>query len=179
MSKKKVKQKFKTWADATPEERRGAMRMAGLWTSSEVEGLTEYGAFSEQNLGLPAVEYFPLRAYRTLKAPDCKWQWKEGAKLSTLFINVMKSDMAHTLRHYKDNGEPDLRAASELHWHGSDDADDDADRHGDRNSPLEVDAAVREDRGRGTGTEVNPNCWTVKQSLRIREPACTGQVTYH
>ena len=31
----------------------------------------------------------------------------------------------------------------------------------------------------GTGTEVNPNCWTVKQSLRIREPACTGQVTYH
>ena len=30
-----------------------------------------------------------------------------------------------------------------------------------------------------TDTEVNPNCWTVKQSLRIREPACTGQVTYH
>ncbi len=34
-------------------------------------------------------------------------------------------------------------------------------------------------KGRGTGTEVNPNCWTVKQSLRIREPACIGQVTYH
>jgi hypothetical protein len=32
---------------------------------------------------------------------------------------------------------------------------------------------------KGTGAEVNPNCWTVKQSLRIREPACIGQVTYH
>ena len=39
--------------------------------------------------------------------------------------------------------------------------------------------AVNVPGGQGTGTEVNPNCWTVKQSLRIREPACTGQVTYH
>ena len=117
-----------------------ALVMAGLWVSTELEGRTASGAFSEAWLGIPAVEYFPLRAYRTLKAPDCKWQWKEGTKLSTLFINVMKSDMAHTLRHYKDNGEPDLRAASQLHWHGSDDTDDEA----DRNSPLEVAAAVRE-----------------------------------
>lgn len=69
---------MKTWADATPEERRGAMRMAALWTSSEVEGLTEYGAFSEANLGLPAVEYFPLEAYKKLKDPNSKWKWKEG-----------------------------------------------------------------------------------------------------
>lgn len=131
---------MKPLSEATPQEMDRALVMAGLWVSTELEGRTASGAFSEAWLGIPAVEYFPLRAYRTLKAPDCKWQWKEGTKLSTLFINVMKSDMAHTLRSYKDNGEPDLRAASELRWHGSDDTDDEA----DRNSPLEVDAAVRE-----------------------------------
>ena len=36
---------------------------------------------------------------------------------------------------------------------------------------------VRTPLGQGTGTEVNPNCWTVKQSLRIREPARTGPGT--
>lgn len=70
--RKKVKEKFKTWADATPEERRGAIRMAGLWISGELEGHTESGAFSEQNLGIPAVEYFPMKAYDTLSKPDCK-----------------------------------------------------------------------------------------------------------
>lgn len=112
--KKKVKQKFKTWADATPEERRGAMRMAGLWTSSEVEGLTEYGAFSEQNLGLPAVEYFPLEAYKKLKDPNSRWKWKEGVKLSTLMINIIRSDMQHVLRDYMLDGAPIVKPTASL-----------------------------------------------------------------
>ena len=88
--------------------------MGGLWISGELEGHTESGAFSEQNLGIPAVEYFPMKAYDTLSKPDCKWKWKEGTKLSTLFINVMRSDMAHVLRDYIDNGEPMVIPASYL-----------------------------------------------------------------
>lgn len=125
--RKKVKEKLKSWADATPEEKRGAFRMAGLWTSSELEGRTEKGAFSEANLGIPAVEYFPMRAYQTLKSRDCKWKWKEGVKLSTLMINVIKSDMAHVLRDYILDGEPDVMANSEFErLDASEDGYDDA-----------------------------------------------------
>ena len=131
--RKKVKQKFKTWADATPEERQGAIRMAGLWTSTELEDLTEYGAFSEQRLGVPAVEYFPREAYKKLKDPNSKWKWKEGVKLSTLIINIIKSDMAHVLRDYMLDGEPLVKASSEFE---RDDADEDG--WDDDNDPAEI-----------------------------------------
>ena len=103
---KQKKQRLKPLSSATPEEMQEAFLMAGLWISSELEGHTESGAFSERNLGVPAVEYFPMKAYTTLNSSDCNWKWKEGTKLSTLFINVMKSDMAHVLRNYMDNGAP-------------------------------------------------------------------------
>lgn len=107
--------------------------MAGLWISSELEGHTETGAFSEQNLGIPAVEYFPMKAYTTLNSPDCNWNWKQGTKLSTLFINVMKSDMAHVLRDYMDNGEPMVIPASYLEH------EDEEDGWNDSNGILEMD----------------------------------------
>ena len=69
MKKKKSKQRFKSLGEATAEEMQEAFLMAGLWISSELEDHTETGAFSEQNLGIPAVEYFPMKAYTTL---NCK-----------------------------------------------------------------------------------------------------------
>ena len=107
--------------------------MGGLWISGELEGHTETGAFSEHNLGIPAVEYFPMKAYDTLSKPDCKWKWKEGTKLSTLFINVMRSDMAHVLRDYIDNGEPMVIPASYL------ERDNEGDGWDDSNNVLDVD----------------------------------------
>lgn len=112
--------------------------MGGLWASSELEGHTESGAFSEQNLGIPAVEYFPMKVYDTLSKPDCKWKWKEGTKLSTLFINVMRSDMAHTLRDYIDDGEPMVIPASYL------ERDDEEDGWDDSNNVLDVDPEDRQ-----------------------------------
>ncbi len=137
--KKKGKQKLKTWADASPEEKRGAMRMAGLWISTEVEGLTEFGAFSEANLGIPAVEYFPLEAYRKLKDPNSRWKWKEGVKLSTLMINIIRSDMAHVLRDYMLDGEPMVKANSEFERESADDEDYD-----DANELVEIDPDDRQ-----------------------------------
>lgn len=138
MKSKIEKQKFKPLSEATPEEKREAFRMGALYTSAEVEGLTEYGAFSEQNLGIPAVEYFPLKAYKTLMDPNCKWKWKEGTKLSTLFINIIRSDMAHTLRDYRLDGEPLVKANSEFE---REDADEDG--FDDANDPVDIDPEVR------------------------------------
>lgn len=138
MKKKNSKQKFKPLSSATPEEMQEAFLMGGLWASSELEGHTESGAFSEQNLGIPAVEYFPMKAYDTLSKPDCKWKWKEGTKLSTLFINVMRSDMAHTLRDYIDDGEPMVIPASYL------ERDDEEDGWDDSNNVLDVDPEDRQ-----------------------------------
>lgn len=150
--KKRVKQKFKSWADAKPEERRAAMRMAGLWTSSELEGLTEYGAFSEQNLGLPAVEYFPLEAYKKLKDPNSKWKWKEGVKLSTLMINIVRSDMQHVLRDYRLDGEPLVKANSELERESADE-----DGFDDANDMVEISPDDRQ------------NAFVVKSEMELME----------
>ena len=140
---KTKKQKYKPLSSTTPEEMQEAFLMGGLWASSELEGHTESGAFSEQNLGIHAVEFFPMKAYDTLSKPDCKWKWKEGTKLSTLFINVMRSDMAHVLRDYIDNDEPIVIPASYL------ERDDEDDGWDDSNNVLDV---YPEDRQQGFQT---------------------------
>ena len=136
--KRKSKQKYKPLSEVTPGELREALRMASYWLTDELEDCTEFGAFSEQNLGEPAIEYFPKRAYLTLKDPKCKWHWKEGTKLSTLMINVIKSDMAHVLRDYHLDGDPLLKANCEFEREGADE-----DGFDDANEPEEVDPEVR------------------------------------
>ena len=136
--KKKTKLKYKSLADATPEQMREAFRIASLWLTDVLEGHTEKGAFSEKYLGEEARLYFPKRAYLTLNDPDTKWHWKEGTKLSTLMINVIKSDMAHTLRKYVEDGEPDVIAVSELE---RDDCSEDG--RDDANDLMEVDPDLK------------------------------------
>jgi hypothetical protein len=102
-NKIKEKQKYKPLSEATQEELDTAFLMAALWVTTELEGRTGGGAFSEAYLGVPAAEYFPRLAYKKLKDPACRWKWKEGTKLSTLMINVIKSDMAHKLRDFMDD----------------------------------------------------------------------------
>ena len=70
MKQKKSKQKFKPLSEATPGELREAFKIASYWLTDVLEDCTEVGAFSEANLGEPAIEYFPKRAYMTLKDPD-------------------------------------------------------------------------------------------------------------
>ena len=117
---KKLKQKFKSLSEATPGELREAFKIASFWLTDVLEDCTEFGAFSEQNLGEKAIEYFPKRAYVTLTDPKCKWKWKPGTKLSTLMINVIKSDMAHVMRDYMLDGEPLVKANSEFEREGAD-----------------------------------------------------------
>lgn len=117
---KKLKQKFKSLSEATPGELREAFKIASFWLTDVLEDCTEFGAFSEQDLGEKAIEYFPKRAYVTLTDPKCKWKWKPGTKLSTLMINVIKSDMAHVMRDYMLDGEPLVKANSEFEREGAD-----------------------------------------------------------
>ena len=136
--KRKSKLKHKPLSEATPEQMREAFKIASLWLTDVLEGHTEKGAFSEQYLGEEARLYFPKRAYLTLNDPQTKWHWKEGVKLSTLMINVIKSDMAHTLRKYIDEGELDVIAASEMEREdGSEDGWDDS------NGFMEVDPDLK------------------------------------
>lgn len=138
MLRKKKKQKYKPLSDATPGELREAFKIASYWLTDELEDCNEVGAFSEANLGEPAVEYFPKRAYMTLKDPNTKWHWKEGTKLGTLMINVIKSDMAHVLRDYMLDGEPIVKANSEFERE-----DISEDGFDDSNDPVEVDPELR------------------------------------
>lgn len=138
MKKRKSKQKFKSLSEATPEEMTKAFKIAGLWITGELMGQTEEGAFSEAFLGEPAVEYFPKRAFLKLNDPATKWKWKEGTKLSTLMINVMKSEMGHVLEKYEAQGMPDVKAGSEFEREdGGDDGWDDA------NDILEMDPDLK------------------------------------
>lgn len=136
---KKQDRLYKPLSEATPEEVKSAFEMGGYWLTSELDGYTESGAFSEAFLGEPAVEYFTKRAYQTLMAKDCEWKWKEGTKFSTLFINVMRSDMAHTLRRYMEQDKPDVKAASQFE---RDDISDDG--YDDANDILDVDPDDRQ-----------------------------------
>ncbi|WP_028908722.1 hypothetical protein [Xylanibacter ruminicola] len=136
--KRKSKQKYKPLSDATPGELREAFKIASFWLTDELEDCTEFGAFSEANLGEPAIEYFPKRAYLSLKDPNSKWHWKEGTKLSTLMINVIKSDMAHRFRDYHLDGDPLLKANCEFEREGADE-----DGFEDANEPEEIDPEVR------------------------------------
>ena len=138
MRKIKLKQNYKPLSKATPEEWRQAFKIASFWLTDELENCKEFGAFSEANLGESAIEYFPKRAYLALKDPNNKWHWKEGTKLSTLMINVMRSDMAHTLRDYRLNGEPLLKSTGELVR-----GEVDEDGFDDANAPEEVGPEVR------------------------------------
>lgn len=117
---KSRKVKLKPLSEATPGELREAFKIASFWLTDVLEDCTEFGAFSEQNLGEPAIEYFPKRAFVTLTDPKCKWKWKPGVKLSTLMINVIKSDMAHVMRDYMLDGEPLVKANSEFEREGAD-----------------------------------------------------------
>ena len=136
--RRKSKQKYKPLSDATPGELREAFKIASFWLTDELEDCTEFGAFSEANLGEPAIEYFPKRAYLSLKDPNSKWHWKEGTKLSTLMINVIKSDMAHRFRDYHLDGDPLLKANCEFEREGADE-----DGFEDANEPEEIDPEVR------------------------------------
>ena len=137
MKKKKSKQRFKSLSEATPEEMKEAFLMAGMWITGDLLGKTDEGAFSEAFLGEPAVEYFPKRAFLALNDPNTKWHWKEGTKLSTLFINVVKSEMGHALERYEAMEQPNVMPGSSFEREEGDDGWDDA------NDILEVDPDLR------------------------------------
>lgn len=86
------------------------MRTASYWLTDQLEGHTEWGAFSEAYLGEPARRYFEKHAFDTLRAPNCQWTWKEDVQLSSLIINVMRSEMGHKLSQSKVIAEAALRS---------------------------------------------------------------------
>ena len=126
---------YRNPGSASPEEVYRALQTATHWLDGELKGRTETGPFSEGYLGEPARLFFPDRAYRSLKAPGCRWKWKKGTKLGTLIINMMQSDMRHIRRRFVEDGCPEVVPASRFET--SQDDDDDA------NSILDIDPELR------------------------------------
>ena len=131
----KQEETYRNPGSASPEEVYRALQTATHWLDGELKGRTETGPFSEGYLGEPARLFFPDRAYRSLKAPGCRWKWKKGTKLGTLIINMMQSDMRHIRRRFVEDGCPEVVPASRFET--SQDDDDDA------NSILDIDPELR------------------------------------
>lgn len=110
----KKNERLKNLSDATQDEFEEAIEMASFWLTDWLDGYTERGAFSLANLGEEARIYFVRRAYIILKNPECKWKWREKTKLSTLFINVVRSEMGHVLTKYLKLDGPDVSHADSL-----------------------------------------------------------------
>lgn len=117
----KQEKTYRNPGSASPEEVYRALQTATHWLDGELKGRTETGPFSEGYLGEPARLFFPDRAYRSLKAPGCRWKWKKGTKLGTLIINMMQSDMRHIRRRFVEDGCPEVVPASRLETGGEDD----------------------------------------------------------
>jgi|GEM_PF-1809689 len=129
-------QTYKALSAASPREMYQAMRMASRWLAGQLKGRTATGPFSEGYLGEPARQFFPHRACRKLMDPDCEWKWKQGTKLSTLFINVIRSDMEHIRRRYVEDGCPEVVPASRFETSLNDE-------DGDANSILDIAPELR------------------------------------
>lgn len=69
------------------------------WLTYKLKDKTSAGCYSEEALGLPAVEYFASIAMG--KVFGGYWTWKEETKLTTLLCNCAWSEMGHWSRDWK------------------------------------------------------------------------------
>ena len=102
----------------TPEERKEmqeflkATEVVALWLTKKLRNRTEWGAFSEAYIGEPAVDYFTHRLSVTFVRG--KWVRYENEKMTTFLIRMVKSDMRHHVKIWRERGEPMMEDMSRL-----------------------------------------------------------------
>ena len=79
--------------------------MVGRWIT-KMRGNPATGPLSEAMLGENAAVYFPKLAYCKLASGD--WKWKDGLSLSTQMIRIVRTEMGHRLRDWKNKNGPDV-----------------------------------------------------------------------
>ncbi len=83
-----------------------AMELSGKWVVKKLKGNPTNGPFSELVLTEKAAMYFPKLAY--MKWASGAWKWKEGLDLPTQFIRIIRSEMSHRLRDWKERNEHEV-----------------------------------------------------------------------
>ena len=83
-----------------------AMELSGKWVVKRLNGNPTSGPFSELVLTEKAAMFFPKLAY--MKWASGAWKWKEELDLPTQFIRIIRSEMSHRLRDWKERNEPEV-----------------------------------------------------------------------
>lgn len=91
--------------DVAIEEVLKAMAIAGKWVTKKLHGNPVYGPFSEALLGDKAAVLFPKLAYCKLAGGE--WEWKDGLSLTTQLIRIIRTEMSHRYRDWKNRKEPE------------------------------------------------------------------------
>lgn len=102
----KVKLKQMRPQDVPLEKILEAMEMSGRWVIKKLKGNPKTGPFSEAVLTEKASKYFPKLAYQ--KWASGAWAWKDGLDLTTQFIRIIRSEMSHRLRDWREQMEPEV-----------------------------------------------------------------------
>lgn len=82
-----------------------AMELSGKWVVKRLKGNPTSGPFSELVLTEKAAVFFPKVAY--MKWASGAWKWKQGLDLPTQFIRIIRSEMSHRLRDWRERNEPE------------------------------------------------------------------------
>ncbi len=82
-----------------------AMELSGKWVVKRLNGNPTSGPFSELVLTEKAAVFFPKVAY--MKWASGAWKWKQGLDLTTQFIRIIRSEMSHRLRDWRERNEPE------------------------------------------------------------------------
>ena len=82
-----------------------AMELSGKWVVKRLNGNPTSGPFSELVLTEKAAVFFPKVAY--MKWASGAWKWKQGLDLPTQFIRIIRSEMSHRLRDWRERNEPE------------------------------------------------------------------------
>ncbi|MBO4598337.1 MAG: hypothetical protein J5676_10765 [Bacteroidaceae bacterium] len=82
-----------------------AMELSGKWVVKRLKGNPTSGPFSELVLTEKAAVFFPKVAY--MKWASGAWKWKQGLDLTTQFIRIIRSEMSHRLRDWRERNEPE------------------------------------------------------------------------
>ena len=91
--------------EVTLEKILDAMELSGKWVVKRLNGNPTSGPFSELVLTEKAAVFFPKVAY--MKWASGAWKWKQGLDLTTQFIRIIRSEMSHRLRDWRERNEPE------------------------------------------------------------------------
>lgn len=83
----------------TDDEWRKALKELAIYITWKVGGRTQYGAHSDSELGMTALDFY--RGEAVAKLCSCEWEWKEEFSLAEQLKAIAGSKISMQVDHYK------------------------------------------------------------------------------